>query len=726
MKEPSMLVLAIEILGIAVVLAGWGTLLASAVKRFAGVELRDLGWFQRGLLGVTAAYLVAGLIVLAVPLTGPIDLAFVAIGLIAAVRTAWKERASAPVDWFMIAAVVAIVAVIAFGTIRTPANFDNGLYYLQVARELETEPMALGLANVHRRFGFNSAIMPVSAAFNGPVFGLDGLFLVSPAILLLTLGTCLRKLLEGIRARRIAPSHAFAACGLIVWLVIMNDTAFAFMGLSPSADLPAGCFVFLTFLALLNFAGDGQDQADSNIVVMSLFAATAAASKLAASPVFAIALSPLVFHRLNLGPRIEPAAIKRGLAIAAGILTLWLTHNFVLSGCAIYPMPSTCIQSLPWTVELKDATLAADEIRTWARAPGAPMAFSMTGFGWLGYWREHMLSQRQFLFVLLWTLPFLLAAAALIRRICQRDESEAEDGSFGRTALLAAIFAALGGLLLWFLQAPDPRFAIGMFVAAAASMAAYVATSGRSLVIPDSASNRVLIGAGVVLVLLLGFDVQRALASPSGLPNASWRNIPTPRVQIFANRSGFQVARPIDGQQCFSVEPICTPNFSPVLEKTKFGGMRAFVWNGQQPLLRPRSSNPLAESPDVVWTAAVWGSEATNRGTDGYDVRWLQRRAEFKVLGGETARKVRLRLLVATNKSPRSAWFEQDGVAVGAPVKVERGFWANGEVALTADVSLKPGDNKFAIASDGPDDEVSPGRVANLIAVGGIIVQPVP
>jgi hypothetical protein len=726
MKEPSLVMLAIEILGIAVVLAGWGVLLASAVKRFAGVELRGLSWFQRGLIGVTATYLVSGLVLLVMPLTGPIDLIFVAAGLFASVRTAWKERSEAATDWFLIAAAIAIVAVIAFGTIRTPPSFDNGLYYLQVAREFETEPMALGLANVHRRFGFNSAIMPVAAVFNGPLFGLDGLFLVAPAILLLTLGACLRKLLDGIRARRIELSHAFAASGLIIWLVIMNETAFSFMGLSPSADLPAACFVFVAFLGLLDFAAGGQDQAPANVVLISLLAATAVASKLAAAPVMAIAVAPLLFHRLKMGPAVEPAALYRGLAIAGGVLTLWLTHNLVLSGCALYPLPSTCVEGLPWSVDLKVAARLTDEVRTWARAPGAPIEFSRNGYGWLGYWKEHMLAQRQFVYVLLWALPVLLAGAVLVRRICPRAESTEEESSFGRTAAFTANFIAFGGLLFWFLQAPDPRFAIGLFVAAASSLTAFAATSGRPLLIPDSATGRLLIGAGSLLALLLVFDVQRVLASPLGPPTASWRNIPKPRVHVLSNKSGFQVARPIDGQQCFSVEPICTPDFSAVLEKTKFGGMRAYIWNGTQRLLRPPSSSTAAESPDVVWASSVWGAEATERGGESYDVRWLQQRAEFKILGGDKARKVRLKLLVATDKTPRNAWFEQDGAAVGSPVKVERGFWVNGETALIAEVALKPGNNQLAVVSDGPGDAISPGRFANLLAIGGIAVELIP
>ena len=41
----------------------------------------------------------------------------------------------------------------------------------------------------------------------------------------------------------------------------------------------------------------------------------------------------------------------RRVVLAAGLgVLLWTGRGLVLSGCAVYPLPQTCVHSFPWTI----------------------------------------------------------------------------------------------------------------------------------------------------------------------------------------------------------------------------------------------------------------------------------------------------------------------------------------------------------------------------------------
>jgi hypothetical protein len=225
---PSILIL-IELIGILAILAGWGFLSTKLLERLARLKLSGLGWFEMVALGTTTAYAYAAVLALFFPLGSPAALLFTLIGAagflkaVGARRQAWHPWA--------LGCGLALSILVASGTVHTAVNYDAGLYYLQNAKVLESDGVTLGLANVHSRFGFNSAILPLSAVFHGPVFGRDGLFVLGPALFLVFAGALLEQVASGLNNRTLDGGSLFAIFGVASWLIPFHQTVLSWFSL---------------------------------------------------------------------------------------------------------------------------------------------------------------------------------------------------------------------------------------------------------------------------------------------------------------------------------------------------------------------------------------------------------------------------------------------------------------------------------------------------------------
>ena len=80
-------------------------------------------------------------------------------------------------------------------------------------------------------------------------------------------------------------------------------------------------------------------------------------------------------------------------SLPAFLLYLWLIKNIIVSGCAIYPVKTTCIKNLPWT-NIKQIVTVNNESEAWSK--GWPdrdnknitvQEFSKN-FNWLDAWKK--------------------------------------------------------------------------------------------------------------------------------------------------------------------------------------------------------------------------------------------------------------------------------------------------------------------------------------------------
>jgi hypothetical protein len=724
MEWTGLLVVWAKLLGMVVLFAGWGGLVLWISERAGGPRRAAAGWLEAAVLGVAATTLWSALVVLVMPLAGAAGwlhagLGVLGLGLLARASKpegGWWPGVGAP--W------LACTLLVAFGTLFTPVSYDAGLYQLQVARLLESGPLSLGVANIHPRFGFNSAMLPLAALLRGPVFGADGLFLAGPALLLAVLGAALEGLRRRWTAGRLDAAFHLAWLGLGAWLLVLNETAFSWLGLSPGNDLAAAVLVFygvLTALAVMGAAGEPDGDAGAVAALLCpVVMALAVVMKVSAAPVVLALVWAGVWARGAGWGRENRRAAWLGLGVGVVMVMVSMLHGVMSSGCFVFPLASSCVGGLPWTVDPQMVEKHAAMIRDFARAGFASEGADLGGWKWVPLWRAHLLPERQFVHQLVLALPWLLGAALALRFACRTGPGLgwARRQSAGLAG--AVVASGLGGLLI-LATGPDPRFGLGFLVTFLAALAALAAVAGADYELAPGTRRRlgrVLLVVFCLLWLRSAWGVYAGAAGPDAM---AWRRVPEPATYLLRNAEGVTVAVPANGEQCWETAPPCAPGYEipPGLQKTTLLGRTAWLGRGGS-----RMERLDAENASVVYPHPFPAPEPAERRGHSYSVRWLFAPAStFRVDHGEGDSRARVRFTVATHGAERMVGLEQDGRPVGERVAVRQGFWEFGEVTVEAEVTLRPGFNWFSIAADGPAVDISPGRPVYLLLVGPVEVS---
>jgi 4-amino-4-deoxy-L-arabinose transferase-like glycosyltransferase len=544
---------------LAAALVGWGALAARALalpgRAEGGTDLP--GPFDCGVLGAAALFAAGALWSFGSglsPLVSDLALAVGLAGCATALGRRWWSRRQLAGQALL---ALSLVALLAWGALRTPLNFDTGLYHLQHLQWLRAGPLPFGLAQLHERLGFNSAWMTVTALVGGTRAHPDATYLVGAALATLVLGALLWRARAAVARRRLDFASAFALLAAILLLSGAPHGLFSWFALSPSNDLPAALlslYALSTGAALLSRTGRGARELPPPGLVAAFAAsgALAVAVKLSQLPIalaVAAALSLLAWRSASSR---ATGAIGRAAIVAGGLAVIWLAQNVALSGCLIFPRAETCSSALPWTLDRATVTSVDEVVRAWARAPGENFLELAASADWPRAWVERMLPERRLLHHLAVATP-ALALLLLAGRWTMRRWPRAATRHGVAVWTLAAAATGVGVCAL---SAPDPRFAYGALIGLAAGLlatlvpASALSTARRALSLRACGAAAVVVAAGVAL-----------FASPAASAGATpaWRALPQPDHTLRQLPEGLVVRVPTGTEQCFALPLPCAP-----------------------------------------------------------------------------------------------------------------------------------------------------------------------
>lgn len=487
-----------------------------------------------GLLGLGVAGTLAGAVHLVAPAGPWVSAAIWTAGLAALVARRAEVREGLRAGDLAAAIAATLAASLAM---RQPEfQFDTGYYHLQALRWTTDHPLTRGLANVHHRLGFNSHWTLVAAALEHPLargrspFFLNQLPVAFGALVSLA---GLRRLVAG---RRGFPDLMLAATALPV-----ASATFAIGGLY--VDYTAGIVVWVA-LALWAAAVERREEFEDAAVAPTLLTTLALLLKITAAPLAAGAAVLLLFRRRALSSRWWTGAAAPSAAAAIP----WAAHGIATSGCLAFPVAATCLGGLPWAIPPAKARAAADGIRAFAQQP----AWEPDGtFAWLEEWPARIL--RHYPEAPLWLAAVALGVLLLVARRRRLP---------GAAAWILAV--STGATALWFLSAPEPRFAMGFLHALALTpLLAFVSAS------PLLARRAVRLASGAsllaaALALGLALDGRPRSGTLFGLgpwrpPLLAWPEIPREATRAVTTSGGVRVLVPLESDWCGDVSPPCTP-----------------------------------------------------------------------------------------------------------------------------------------------------------------------
>ena len=360
----------------------------------------------------------------------------------------------------------AIILVLLFwGTLATiyytslsPEHYDTALYHAQAIRWVEEYGVVKGLGNLHFRFAYNSAFIPLQALFslkwlvNQSMHTVNGF--VACGMLWYAIATD-----RFLTKEKTVQTSDFLKLAVIIYIV-MNRSMLS----SPSTDTMALLLVGYIFIKCMEFIENGIQDTNAWIILVILVA-WGVTLKLSVVP-----MAMLVFYPVWLIYK-DRKWLLEGSLLIAGILTValpWMIRSVLISGYLIYPYSVIDLFQVDW--KMPEAVLNYDkiEIMVWGRALKDTSLYNMKLWEWFPIWFRSNSTIFNIIFIL--AVVAMLVLLFYIARAVKLKEN-----------IRAFIYInAITGFAFWFATAPLMRYGlIYSFILVALTVGAY--SEGRAM-----------------------------------------------------------------------------------------------------------------------------------------------------------------------------------------------------------------------------------------------------
>lgn len=366
-----------------------------------------------------------------------------------------------------------------------PQHYDTYLYHAQAIRWIEEYGVVPGLANLHFRLGYDSALMSLQALFSFMWLLGQSLHAVNGFFTLIIIAYVI------VTTKRVADRVKIADLLRIgFWLYILYDSVSVS---SPNTDTIALMLAYYILLKWMEYAENGCKDINKYafMCVLVVFATT-------------VKVSVGIFVLLVIYPAVELVRQKKIRSICghllAGIALLvpYLIRNVIISGYYLYPYDFTVIKKFDWIVP--KAILEADraEIISWGRGNQDITRNAEHIWQWLPEWFSGI--------NIMWKAMMILSVLALlvivVISVCRRFRWRWNPSCCG-------ICVCVVGLLFWLVTAPLPRYGIIYMVTLPCIAFSMLANIGKLKNVVIGLLNRItnIVNCGMVLLYIAIFIV---------------------------------------------------------------------------------------------------------------------------------------------------------------------------------------------------------------------------
>lgn len=387
-----------------------------------------------GMLGLSVIFIAGNLLNFFIPLNEAISLVILTGGLVLFFLNIKKTGfLTARSQWIIFVLLAVYTGLFLFVKVWL---YDTGLYHLQTVKWIKAAPVPFGLANLHHRFGYNSAWYIIGAITEPPRFIVrDAFFIINPLITFLY-GTSIFLTIRKILQKKFAFSDGFLLLTFIPWL-----WHFGYQTASLSNNTPVFLMVCLIVYLVIYQLESGSSMVCLLIILLSLFAITV---KLSAG---GFAVGGILFALIRMERKKK--TLLTVIAMVSVIVLPWLVRSVMLSGAPLYPSKIGFMPGLKWSVPTAAMEKDAATIKRFART-GRDRGKSSEGWKWLGPWFKKNHSNLKAIAV-----PGVIGLALLVVFAVLRVGP-------GRWPLLVIPLAvSAGGIVFWFFTAPAVRFGYG-------------------------------------------------------------------------------------------------------------------------------------------------------------------------------------------------------------------------------------------------------------------------
>ena len=367
-----------------------------------------------------------------------------------------------PFNWRFAAAVIVFAIWTANHALAQGWGFDDYFYELRAVRWYHDYPIVPGLANLFGPFGFNNshhlfAAMLSAGLWRGAVSHIfNGLFVVLACVFLLDAVRDLAKGAEGAIYRSLFPALLVCPC---VGLVSFGYAGPMLSTLKADVFVAAATAVLACLFLRWTAAPPGTSHSAVLATTTLLVGAVIPSVKISGLVfcgfiVTVVALRSLLHLTLRLRSRRMVVAV---LLVGAVLAITAPIRGIVLSGCPVYP--STVFRwNVDWAVPVAQAEAERAFITSYARFRAAYDPHEVSGWLWIPEWARTIAIPDRINVLLPLVLTLVCIPLLFVRR--RRDPPHRQENAPPDWAYATLACATLAALIVWFIQAPAPRFVI--------------------------------------------------------------------------------------------------------------------------------------------------------------------------------------------------------------------------------------------------------------------------
>lgn len=329
-------------------------------------------------------------------------------------------------------------------------NYDSQLYHLQIIKMNTYYKSIFGIVNLEDRYGMNSSLHSLISLFNFSINSFEPIYLFSIVLFGFVINEIYAK-----NIKKFSNSCFFLSFSLLFIFLYSffhpfgNGTILNNIG-SPEVDITVAFFFIYTLYLFLKFYENNRDEKIiDQIIILSTLIVSIKVSYLAILllPFYLIFIKKKLFNHL-------PSII---FSFLFGII--WSIKGFISSGCFIFPISITCIDT-SWSLSGDKVENYKNIVMSFARDTPLRQKFgdfnyTLNSFDWLYPWFTEYFLKTEILYIS--TILVLICAFVLILLKFLTKKIYITFSYF------YIILTCLISLLIWF-SAPEVRFGYGTII----------------------------------------------------------------------------------------------------------------------------------------------------------------------------------------------------------------------------------------------------------------------
>lgn len=276
-------------------------------------------------------------------------------------------------EWTVLIIIISILATL-FMTTATPQHYDTYLYHAQAIRWLEEYGVVPGLGNLHFRFAYNSAFMPLQALFSLKWAAGQSLHTLNGFV-------CSMAIAYAIGTNNLLNRKKLEMSDLLKIVMLIYIYQYKRYISSPNSDTLAMLLVLYICTKWSEFIEEDVKDA-LPYTYLCVLCVWAAAIKLSAASCIILAIYPLVLLIKNKQWKQMICNLCVGFVVALP----WLIRNIIISGYLLYPYSSLDLFDVDWKMLPSVSEYDAKEIMVWGRELRDVALYDMSISEWFPIW----------------------------------------------------------------------------------------------------------------------------------------------------------------------------------------------------------------------------------------------------------------------------------------------------------------------------------------------------